>query len=170
MLRWYLVRTKSNAEKAATAHLERQGYQVYFPRLLQSLPWRGRWRDRVVALFPGYLFLRLEEGRQALAPVRYTPGVAGVVRFGSCYAIVPDDVVGELRGRTDPELGLHRLRDPSCLVPGTPVRISSGPFSGLEGVFQRSIGTDRAIVLLAVLAQFASVRVPIRDVAPRHAA
>jgi transcriptional antiterminator RfaH len=170
MLRWYLVRTKPNGEGTALRNLERQGYGTYFPRLTQSLPWRGRWRDRVVPLFPGYLFMRLDEGRQALAPVRSTTGVAAVVRFGADYAVVADAVVDELMSRADPDTGLHRLSLGQGLAPGTPIRIATGPFDGLEGVFQRESGTDRAIVLLSVLGQSASVGVPLENVVARHAA
>jgi transcriptional antiterminator RfaH len=170
MLRWYLVRTKPNAETIAQLNLDRQGYEVYFPRLLQSMPCRGRWRERVVPLFPGYLFLRLDEGRQPLAPVQSTLGVARAVRFGSCYAIVPDAVIHELRARANPETGMHRLNLPLHLAPGARVRILAGPFEGLEGIFQRDTGSDRAIVLLNVLGQAASVGVAVDNVVPRHAA
>ena len=170
MLRWYLVRTKPNAEASALRNLVRQGYEVYFPRLSQSLPHRGRWRDRIVPLFPGYLFLGLDEGRQALAPVRSTTGVACAVRFGSSYAIVPDAVILDLLSRADPETGLHRLSPPEQLMPGTHVRILAGPFDGLEGVFQRDCGAERAIVLLSVLGQPVGVSVPSASVVARHAA
>jgi transcriptional antiterminator RfaH len=170
MLRWYLVRTKPNAETTALRNLERQRYETYLPRLSQSLPWRGQWRDRVVPLFPGYLFLGLDEGRQALAPVHSTVGVAGVVRFGASYALVPEAVLRDLRARANPATGLHRLALPARLAPGTPVRIVAGPFDGLEGVFQREAGDERAIVLLSVLGQSASVGVPAGNVVPRRAA
>jgi transcriptional antiterminator RfaH len=170
MLRWYLVRTKPNAEAIAVSNLGRQGYEVYFPRLLQSMPSRGRWRDRIVPLFPGYLFLRLDEGRQPLAPVRSTQGVTNAVRFGPNYAIVPDAVIEELRARASPETGMHRLCLRACLAPGARVRILAGPFEGLEGVFEREAGSDRAIVLLSVLGQTASVGVAVGNVVPRYAA
>lgn len=170
MLRWYLVRTKPNAEAVAVANLGRQGYEVYFPRLLQSMPFRGRWHDRIVPLFPGYLFLRLDEGRQPLAPVQSTLGVTSAVRFGPSYAIVPDEVIQDLRARASPETGMHRLCLRSSLVPGARVRILAGPFEGLEGVFERETGSDRAIVLLSVLGQTASVGVAAGNVVPRHAA
>lgn len=170
MLRWYLVRTKPNAEATALRNLERQGYEAYLPRLSQSLPWRGQWRERVVPLFPGYLFLRIDEGRQALAPVHSTLGVAGIVRFGASFAIVPDEIVRDLRSLANPVTGLHRLALPARLAPGTRVRIVAGPFDGLEGVFQRETGEDRAIVLLSVLGHRASVGVPVSSLAPRHAA
>jgi transcriptional antiterminator RfaH len=170
MQRCYLVRTKPNAEDTARRNLERQGYEAYLPRLSHSLRWRGRWRDRVVPLFPGYLFVGVDEGRQALAPVHSTIGVAGIVRFGACYAIVPDKIVGELRALENPATGLHRLAVPTRLAPGSQVRIVAGPFEGLEGVFQREAGEDRAIVLLSVLGQWCSVGVPARSLVPRHAA
>lgn len=170
MQRWYLVRSKPNAEGTAHRNLVRQGYEAYLPRLSKSLPRRGQWRDRVVPLFPGYLFLGLDEGRQALAPVHSTLGVAGIVRFGANYAIVPDEIVGELRSLANPQTGLHRITLPARLAPGTQVRIFAGPFHGLEGVFQREAGEDRAIVLLSVLGQWASVGVAASSLVTRHAA
>lgn len=169
MLRWYLICTKPLAESCAQSNLERQGYEVYLPRLAQSALRRGRWREAIVALFPGYLFLRLSEGEQALAPVRSTVGVSQVVRFGARYAIVPDDIVRELRARADPVTGLHRtVSEP--FVAGAPVKIAAGPFDGLQGVFCRKAGADRVLVLLSLLGHDSAVRVPAGFVVPAHAA
>ena len=59
---------------------------------------------------------------------------------------------------------------PNVVTPGARVRIIAGPFEGLEGVFQRESGSERAIVLLSVLGQTASVGVAVGSVVPRHAA
>src|SRR4051794_29836432 len=125
MLRWYLIHTKVSGEMSARVNLERQGYEVYLPRLVQSVGFSGRRRERFTPLFPRYLFLQLDEGRQSLHPVHSTIGVAAVVRFGSQYTIVSDAVLRELRDREDPETGLHRLsRAP--LSPGAAIRITAG--------------------------------------------
>ena len=144
----------------------RQGYQVYLPRLVQAVRQRGRWRDRVVPLFPRYLFLGLNEGCQALSPVRSTVGVANVVRFGATYATVPDQVIRGLRARADVQSGLHRMDHPVSLEPGMAVKIASGPFDGLEGIFQRAVGTERVVVLLNLLGQDAAVRVSTNSIVP----
>jgi transcriptional antiterminator RfaH len=96
-------------------------------------------------------------------------GVANAVRFGSRYAIVPDEVVLELREQADPETGLHRLGRRASLLRGSPVRITAGPFDGLEGLFEREAGSERVIVLLRLLGQDAPVRIPSDFVVPAHA-
>ncbi len=80
---WFLVQTKPAAEKSALEHLERQGYRVYHPRLLQRALRRGRWLDRIVSLFPRYVFVQVDVGPPVAAPIRSTVGVANVVRFGA---------------------------------------------------------------------------------------
>jgi transcriptional antiterminator RfaH len=169
VLRWYLIHTKPAAEAVAQANLDRQGFEVYFPRLQQPTLRRARWKDAIVALFPRYLFLRLNEGQQALGPVRSTTGVASVVRFGANYAVVPDQVIRELRARADPESGFHKLSSRLPFRRGTAVRIAVGPFSGLEGLFEREAGEDRVVVLLNILGRDAAVRLAAGFVVPHPA-
>jgi transcriptional antiterminator RfaH len=170
MLRWYLIRTKPAAEATAQANLQRQGFEIYLPRVLSPVRRRGRWRDTVSPLFPRYLFLRLQEGLQALGPVRSSIGVSDLVRFGSRYAVVPDPIVEALRARADAATGLHRLALPAPLAIGAPVRIGAGAFEGLHGIFQRRVGSDRVSVLLNLLGHDASVQIPADFVWPDRAA
>ena len=160
MLRWYLIYTKPASETLAVAHLSRQHYEVYLPRVVQTVRRAGRRFERVGPLFPRYLFLQLNEGQQPLAPVASTAGVRGVVRFASRYAVVPEPVIRDLRARADPVTGLHRINCGATLKPGAAVRIRLGPFDGLEGVFEREAGAERVVVLLRLLGQEAPVCVP----------
>jgi transcriptional antiterminator RfaH len=167
IVRWYLIHTRPGCERVAQVNLERQGYGVYYPRLLQSVRARGGWVERLVSLFPRYVFLHLEVGRQPLAPAKSTVGVTTVVRFGFDYAVIPDKVIEDLRSRADPATGLHHLglqRKP--LTPGSKVRIVAGAFDGLDGVFQRQSGDERVIVLLKLLGQDTPVCVPGEFVMP----
>jgi transcriptional antiterminator RfaH len=169
MLRWYLIHTKPLGEVAAQLNLERQAYEVYFPRLLQNVRWRGSWRQRTAPLFPRYLFLRLDEGRQSMSPVRSTVGVASVVRFGSSFKVVPDEVIRDLRAREDPTTGCHRLSRRPALVPGAEVIVASGPFCGLGAVFECESGGGRVVVLLKLLGRDVPVRVPADLILQSHA-
>lgn len=57
---WFLVRAKPGGEEIAKANLERQGYRVYYPRLLCPTLYRGRWIDHIASLFPRYLFVQVD--------------------------------------------------------------------------------------------------------------
>jgi transcriptional antiterminator RfaH len=167
--RWYLIHAKRAREALARSNLERQGYEIYFPRLVLPNAGRDRRCDRIVPLFPGYLFLRLNEGKQCLGPVRSSVGVNGVVRFGSRYAVVPETVIRNLQMRADPASGLHRLAS-RALLPRTIVTVTTGPFGGLEGVFEREAGSERVVVLLKVLGVHAPINVPAQFIIASHAA
>jgi len=170
MWRWYLVHTKPFGEASAQSNLQRQGYEVYFPRVIQAVRRRHRWREEIGPLFPRYLFLNLDEGRQSLKPAHSTTGVVTIVRFGSNYAIIPDSIIAQLQMRADSVSGLHRLAGHSSLAPGTLVKVVAGPFEGLGGVFECEKGNDRALVLLKLLGHEARVQVPVHAVVPAKCA
>lgn len=169
MRRWYLIQTKPSGESVAQLNLERQGYEIYVPRLARLVRRRGHECDQVVPLFPRYLFLHLDEGHQPLAPVRSTTGVASIVRFGFNHAIVPDHVVRDLRARADAVTGLHRLTCSTELTYGVTVRVTAGVLDGLEGVFERDDGVDRVVLLLNLLGRDTRVQVPVDSVVPLRA-
>ena len=162
---WYLVHTKPLAEKTARANLERQGYAIYLPQLVQVTRRRQRWSNRIVPLFPRYLFLQLNSGRQSLRPVHSTVGVCNIVRFGMRCAVVRDEVLEELRARADPATGLHRLQAAARFTRGTRVRITAGPFCGINGIFEHAHGAERVTILLNLLGQEMPVGFPTEFVA-----
>jgi transcriptional antiterminator RfaH len=169
LLRWFLVFTKPSGEATAKANLERQGYRVYHPRLLHPSLHRGRWVDRIVSLFPRYLFIQLNMEQQSLAPVRSTLGVANIVRFGAQSTVVPDSVIAALSQRADPESGLHRLNRSKPFEPGARISVVAGAFEGLDGIFERDSGSERVVVLLELLGQVTPVTIPSRNVVPSMA-
>ena len=166
LLHWFLVFTKPSGESLAKTNLERQGFRVYHPRLLNPSLYRGRWVDRIVSLFPRYLFIQLDVVRQSLAPVRSTLGVANVVRFGAQSTVVPDSIVAALMARADPESGLHRLNRSRVVAPGARVSVIAGAFEGLDGIFERDAGSERVVVLLELLGQVTPVTLALRNVVP----
>ncbi len=80
---WYLVQARPRQAELAVEHLERQGYCVFHPRLHVEQLRRGRPVVVEQALFPDYLFIRLQAGVDNFGPVRSTRGVAQLVGFGT---------------------------------------------------------------------------------------
>lgn len=164
-LRWLLVFTKPSGEATAKANLERQGFQVYFPRVSRKVLFKSAWRHTISALFPRYVFVRINAAMQSLAPIRSTLGVSNVVRFGDEYISVPDRIVEDLVGRED-ERGLHQLSFVSRFKVGAAVRILEGAFAGIEGIFDSEDASDRIVVLLNLLGRESRLTLPACDVAP----
>lgn len=146
---WYAVLCKPRREDVAAANLEHQGYSVCLPRLATQRRRNGKWLDAVEPLFPRYLFVAAANECQSLAPVRSTPGVCDLVRFGGQPARVSGAVVDALSERQDPGTGICARRSP--FRPGTGVQFRDGPFAGLDGVFDMEAGEERVFVLLDLL-------------------
>jgi transcriptional antiterminator RfaH len=162
--KWFLILTKPGGESLAKCNLERQRYLVYHPRLSRPVLSRGRWIERIVSLFPRYLFVQVDAVEQSLSCVRSTLGVANIVRFGTEPAVVDNAVIDGLMSRADPKSGLHRLAQGLLLERGSSVSIVAGAFEGLEGIFEREAGSERVVVLLSLLGKRTPVCVPARYV------
>lgn len=155
---WYVVLCKPRQEAIAYENLLRQGFEVYLPRMLVRQRRKGGWVDAIQVLFPRYLFVRADRFRQSTASIRSTRGAVSLVRFGIEPAVVPDHVIESIMAREDAATGLHVHVLPEMHV-GDKVRLLDGHFSGLEGVFERSDGVERAILLIEVLGKASRVHV-----------
>jgi transcriptional antiterminator RfaH len=146
---WYLVFTKPRQEAIALKNLQDQGYPCYLPMMRIE-----RLRRRVAAIgvepmFPRYLFIRLDSGEhgKSWSPIRSTPGVSHLVRFGIRPAKVDDRLIDLLRERE------QRLPEERLFLAGDRVVITEGSLAGVEAIFQTSSAERRAMILLEILSQ-----------------
>ena len=160
-MHWYLVHTKPRQEKSALTNLENQGYDCYLPLLVAEKLRRGSLAHVEEALFPRYLFIRLgqEDSSKSWSPIRSTRGVSRLVGFGNDPARVDDELVEHLKLR---ERVANQSIEP-LFKAGERVTVTTGPFAGIEGVFQMLDGDQRAMVLIELL----SKRTPLRA-SPAH--
>ena len=166
MANWFAVRTKPRSEMLACEHLERQGFECRLPRTRRALRTMQGMVDKIEPLFPRYLFLRADTGCPDLGRVRSTRGVSGLVRFGVMPAHVPEQVIATLDARSELHSGLIRLDAPD-LREGERVRVTAGPFGGLEAIFQARSGAERVVLLVKLLGEICRVEVPRQHLALR---
>ena len=114
---WYLVQARPRQAALAVEHLERQGYCVFHPRLLVEQLRRGRPVVVAQALFPDYLFIRLQAGVDNFGPVRSTRGVAQLVGFGTVPVPFDANLIEHLR---------RHLAAPADGAPGEPGAAAAG--------------------------------------------
>ncbi|OYZ76256.1 MULTISPECIES: transcription/translation regulatory transformer protein RfaH [unclassified Polaromonas] len=146
MKQWYLLYTKPRQEKLALQHLQNQEYEVYLP-LVQVEKIRQGVRSLVEeALFPRYLFVRLDEaGSQSWAPIRSTVGVSQLVKFGTRFAQVSQELVGWVQEQAK---GVELAPE---FNEGELVSITEGPFRGVDAIFKTYDGEKRAVLFLSLL-------------------
>ena len=70
MKHWYAIHTKPRQEDLAAEHLRGQEFEIYLPMIKQARRFRQKWRDTIEPLFPRYLFIRLDLGRDNVSPIR----------------------------------------------------------------------------------------------------
>ena len=141
MNKWYLIKTKPRQEKKAKQNLENQGYRAFCPMV--------KINDRLVVLFPGYLFVQLNEKTQNWSPINSTKGVSHFVKFGLNFAKVPNSVIEFIK--TNQHITADKLNNLNKFKPGDKVQISDGAFQDYMAIFKCYKSDERVILLMNLL-------------------
>lgn len=149
--RWYLIQTKPRQEARAEEHLQRQQFECYRP----LKPGENKKRtSSEEALFPGYLFIRMDQINDNWYPIRSTRGVSRIVTFGGHPVPVQDDMIEQIRQRLATPAPRLELRQ------GDPVLIRAGERCDIEAIFLTRDGDERAVILLNLLQREQKVTLP----------
>lgn len=146
-LPWYILQLKPNAHRIAQKNLERQGIEVFLPRL--ENPKSKGLLERALPLFPGYAFARLNVASSMLRAVNSTLGVNRVVQFGNSYPVaVSDELVACLASRCN-EDGV--LMTANNLQINDKVAVLRGPFASFVGRIEEIRPSQRIILLIGMM-------------------
>jgi transcriptional antiterminator RfaH len=146
--RWFLVHTQPRSERRAELHLGAQRFRTHFPTIQKTIRHARQLRTIRAPLFPRYIFLILDLGRDPWLSVQSTVGVSSLFTCDDRPVPVPGGVVESLIENTD-EANLTLFT--SGLAPGQSVRILFGPFASLVGTLERLDDAGRVRVLLEMM-------------------
>lgn len=160
---WFVVHTKPRQEARALQNLERQGFCCFLPTLAKKKTTRQGLKVVQEPLFTRYLFIDLDTtlSGKSWAPIRSTLGVARLVTFGIEPAKVDARLIEFLK-----EQQSRQEAPPSPYREGDKVVIQSGPFAGLEAVYQMDDGERRAMVLIELIQKPTKLQIDITEIAP----
>jgi transcriptional antiterminator RfaH len=140
---WVVLKTKPRGEPLAAQAVHARGVPTY-------LPWRpapGR-ASAASPLFPGYLFARVTDGTDEILRARCAPGVSYVLPRGAAPARLDDALIDAIRDR---EQELSRAPHRTRFASGDPVRVVSGPFRWVNGLFDRRLNAAGRVRILLKL-------------------
>lgn len=154
---WFAVYTKPQKESYTQFNLRARGLITFFPKLL--LLKTEKRKEKVIPLFPNYLFCHCSIPSQEHSSVCWCPGVRRLVSFNGSPAVIDDATMGGLINQASPE-GV--IRSQSNVQTGQEVSINGGAFNGLQGIIERPPNArGRVKVLLELLNRPMSIDVPI---------
>ena len=105
--------------------------------------------NRLVVLFPGYLFIQLNEKTQNWSPINSTKGVSHFVKFGLNFAKAPNSVIEFIK--TNQHITADKLNNLNKFKPGDKVQISDGTFKDYTAIFKCYKSDERVILLMNLL-------------------
>ena len=151
-MNWYAVQTQPNRENLAVSHLERQGFDVWLPRIERIIKHARQTKRVRRPLFPGYLFINLDLKTARWRAVNGTVGVSHIVSFGQMPSVVDGRFMSALKATENTD-GLVEA-DNDDLKLGQEVEILSGPMAGKIGRLLRLDPGNRVTILLQMLGHF----------------
>jgi len=151
----------SQGDRALT-HLQNQDIACFYPKITVEKIKAGKRTKKLEPLFPGYLFVNLEQTDPMWAKLRSTRGILRVVSFANKPAAIPDDVIKHIKE------SLHTVAEQGGIKPGQAVDLEDGPFKGIGAIFQAYDGEERAIVLISFMQKQQTVKVPLSTLHPRR--
>lgn len=171
--KWYVVNTYSGHEKkvqekllmrANSMNMEDYIFRVIVPEQTEVEVKDGVTKEKVKKLFPGYVLVEMIMTDEAWFVVRNTPGVTGFIGSSGKGAkptpLQPYEVDKILNN-----MGMSRLEVSSDLKEGEIVKITSGPFSGMEGkVSSLDLENQQIVVLVDLFGQETEVEASISQI------
>ena len=160
---WFAVLARTQREKLVTSLLERAGYECFLPVYRRRRRRSDRTRTCDAALFPGYLFCRLDPHDRL--PVLSTPGVLQIVGVGKTPIPVADEEIIAIRRVL--ESGLSTMPWPYLNV-GDAVRIEDGPLRGLTGIVVKFKSSTKLVVSVSLLQRSVAAEVQLSWIGDRR--
>jgi transcription antitermination factor NusG len=158
---WYALYTCPRHEKCVALQIEQRRIDCFLPLYRSVRRWKDRRKELELALFPGYVFVRLAP--QDRMRVLQLPSAVRLVSFNGHPAPLPEAEIEALR---------QRLAGGACVQPhpylcvGRRVRVRAGPMNGLEGIIVRRKDRCRVVFSLDLIMRSVAVEVDESDVEP----
>jgi transcriptional antiterminator RfaH len=150
---WYALRVRSRHEKKTAALLEKKGIKISVPLLQVTRQWSDRKKLIHIPLFRGYVFTHIPLQLKHYE-VLQTQGAVAFSGIGSKIKAIPDEQMYWLDQILHSSEEMNLERD---FPAGQRVRVTHGPWRGIEGIVQETLAKTRLVIWLDALMQGMSV-------------
>ena len=152
---WYALRVRSRHEKKIATLLEQKGIEISLPLQQVTRQWSDRKKLIQVPFFQGYVFTRISMQLKHYE-VLQTPGAVAFSGIGGKIKAIPDEQMYWLDQALHAGEEIKLERD---FPVGQRVRVTHGPWRGIEGFVQENRAKTRLVVWLDTLMQGMSINI-----------
>jgi transcription antitermination factor NusG len=156
---WFVVKTKTRAEKKVAQDLLSAGWEAYCPTYFVLKQWSDRKKKVEIPLINGVVFVRF--GRKSEADIYKNINVSTILKEGQKISVVYDYEVDNLKilcNQWDEDLITRE--EAINLNTGDYVEVKRGSFAGLRGDLIKTKGKHKIVVHLEMLHMSFHVEVP----------
>lgn len=152
-LSWYALRVRSRHEKKVAVLLQQKGIEISLPLKQIIRQWSDRQKLIWEPLFQGYVFTRIPLQTRRFE-VLQTAGAVTFCGIGGKIKAVPDEQMYWLEKLLSADEDIRLERE---FPAGMRVRVTRGPWLGVEGIVQQARENARLVIWLDGLQQGVSV-------------
>lgn len=158
---WYVIITRSRADKKVADLLVNEGYETYLPLTTQWRQWSDRKKKVTIPLIPSVVFVRTYEKK--LSHIVRLENIVRTLYFLGKPAVVRVDEIDTLRQLSSGGAMIQKI-NPVDLCFGEEVEIMRGPLAGIKAKFLNHQGKYKIIVLIETTGSYFQLEVALNNI------
>jgi len=160
---WFALYTKPRQEFKARTQIESENIICYLPTITRLKQWSDRKKKVIEPLFRGYIFIEAAEKERLLA-VEFD-SVVKTIFFDGKPSIIPDYQINSLKNLLS---NTNKVEVRHEIIKGDRIKITEGPFKGVEGVVCNVSKDDTMLAVnIDLLRMSVIVKLPAADTAKK---
>ena len=146
--KWFIAQIKPNSYVTAIQNLERQGIEIFLPKMEVTKRQNQKFIIKSVYVFPGYMFVYFDTRIIIWTKINSTYGVSKILAFNNKPSEVSSNLIRELKVR----YGINNIsRQKEKLQKGDSIKFNTGPFADLIAKVENVEENMRIWVLLEAM-------------------
>ena len=158
---WYIVQFKRNSHRLAARNLSQQGFKTFLPLQSFTRKSQARFLTNIKPLFPGYMFVSIDLGKEPWQKINSTLGVSRLICQDGIPIKVPEEIVSALMARCDSS---GKLLPAETLASGDSVKILSGALANFIATVETVDSKQRIWVLMEIMGQVSRIQVGLDQI------
>ena len=152
---WYAIYVRSRYEKKVYKLLLEKGIESSLPLIKTTRQWNDRKKKVEVPLFRGYVFVKIDIGKDKLN-ILQTDGVVKFIGIKKKPSRIPDEQIHWVHMMLEKS---DTVKNEKEIPVGQKVRVIAGPFKGVEGVAMRVGNHSRLVIVIESIMHAVSVEI-----------